>query len=146
MSNPLVKFGVGAAGYCLITVPLAYIWHLVAFKSTYESLGYFSREEPIVAFGFGAILIQGLLLSWIFPRLCRGKAFSAGAAPLLIVMGTYHWSMHVLAEAAKHQIEPLSRWFVLESTYLAIQFFLGGCWLALVYRGQQSVEERADVT
>jgi hypothetical protein len=137
MSKSLVRFAIGAAGYLAITFPLAYVWHLIAFKKTYETLGYFSREEPIVAFGFASILIQGLLLSWIFPRLCQGKSFWAGALSLLIVMGKYQLTMHVLAEAAKHQIEPLSTWFALESAYLAIQFALGGFWLALVYREQR---------
>ncbi len=124
----------GTIGYLLIVFPLAYVWHLVLFKETYEKLGYFSREEPIIAFGFMSILIQGAILSFIYPLLWRGKSFIQGAATLFAVMGVYHWSMHVLAEAAKHQIEPLSTWFGLESAYLAIQFGLGGCLLAFVYR------------
>ncbi len=47
----------GTIGYLLIVFPLAYVWHLVLFKETYEKLGYFSREEPIIPFGFISILI-----------------------------------------------------------------------------------------
>lgn len=129
-----MKIVCGTVGYLLITFPLAYIWHLVAFEQTYANLGYFTREEPIIAFGFGAILLQGILLSVIYPYLCRGKSLVSGAFMLALVMGGYHWTAHVLAEAAKHSIAPLPVWFALESLYLAIQFILGGFLFAFVYR------------
>ncbi|MCG8653253.1 MAG: hypothetical protein MI861_25660 [Pirellulales bacterium] len=133
-----LKIVYGTIGYLLITFPLAYVWHLVAFEQKYAELGYFTREEPIIAFGFGAILLQGILMSVIYPSLCRGKSLLAGALTLALVMGGYHWTAHVLAEAAKHSIAPLPTWFALESLYLAIQFLLGGFWLAFVYRSGSS--------
>lgn len=136
------KVALGTIGYLVITFPLAYVWHLVAFKTTYDRLGYISRDEPIIAFGFGAILLQGILLSAIYPQLCRGKSLVAGALTFLGVMGGYHWTAHVLAAAAKQKIEPLTTWFFIETTYLAIQFTLGGFWLAFVNRGK--APERSD--
>lgn len=133
------KILLGTLGYAAVTFPLAYIWHLVAFKSTYESLGYFSREEPILVLGFASILIQGVLLSLIYPRLCSGTSVLGGATTLFLVMGGYHWSMHVVAEAAKHKIEPLPTWFALETLYLCIQFGLGGLLLSLIYRKPDSL-------
>ncbi|MEZ6115173.1 MAG: hypothetical protein R3C28_01150 [Pirellulaceae bacterium] len=129
------KVLLGTFGYLLVTFPLAYIWHLVVFEHTYSELGYFSREEPIIAFGFGAILLQGILLSVIYPFLCRGLTIVRGALTFAFVMGGYHWTAHVLAEAAKHLIAPLPTWFALESVYLLIQFLLGGFLLAVIYRG-----------
>ncbi len=137
------KIALGTVAYLIITFPLAYVWHLVVFEKTYRSLGYFSREEPIIAFGFGAILMQGVLLSVIYPFLCRGKSLVSGAMTLALVMGGYHWSMHVLAEAAKHPIAPLPSWFALETVYLAIQFGLGGLLLASIYRSHDTAHDRA---
>lgn len=128
------KVVLGTIGYLAITFPLAIVWHLVVFKETYNDLGYFSREEPIIAFGFGAILLQGILLSIIYPILCRNKPIVSGALTFVVVMGGYHWTMHVLAAAAKHDIAPLSTWFALESLYLLIQFLIGGLLLAFLYR------------
>ncbi|MCA9014981.1 MAG: hypothetical protein KDA77_06570 [Planctomycetaceae bacterium] len=130
----LKKILLGTLGYAAVTFPLAVVWHLVAFKSTYEQLGYFSRDEPIIAFGFAAILIQGAVLSCIYPFLCCGMPYLKGAFTMALVMGLYHWTMHVLAAAAKQKIEPLSLWFGLETVYLAIQFTLAGLLLAWIYR------------
>ena len=130
----LKKIVLGTFAYAAITFPLAYVWHLVAFKSTYDKLGYFSREEPIIVFGFFAILMQGAFLSLIYPFLCRGMSFGKGALTIALVMGGYHWTMHVLAAAAKQAIEPLPLWFGFETAYLAIQFSLAGLLLAAVYR------------
>lgn len=134
MKTSFLKLMLGTIGYLCITFPLAYVWHLVAFKAIYERLNYFSRSEPIIAFGFAAILLQGILLSWIYPQLCRGTTFFGGVLKFVGIMGGYHWSMHVLAAAAKQNIQPLGTWFFIESTYLAIQFFLGSLWLGWVYR------------
>lgn len=128
------KVALGTICYLAITFPLAFSWHLILFKQTYEDLGYISREEPIIAFGFGAILLQGVLLSLIYPLLCHGLCVTRGTIKFVLVMGGYHWTMHVLAAAAKQSIEPLSLWFALETAYLLIQFSAGGLCLALIYR------------
>ena len=138
------KIAFGTLGYAAITFPLAFIWHLVLFKATYVKLGYFSREEPIIAFGFAAIFLQGIILSLIYPFLCRGLSLGKGAITIALVMGMYHWSMHVLAAAAKQKIEPLSLWFGLETGYLAIQFTLAGLLLAFVYRESPRVSATPD--
>ena len=134
------KMALGAVGYLLITFPLAFVWPLVLFEDTYRELGYFSREEPVIALGFSAILIQGILLSFIYPYLCRGRSPVSGALRLALVMGAYHWSMHVVAEAAKHPIAPLSTWFALETAYLVLQFVAGGLLIAFVYRSSSGPE------
>lgn len=125
---------IGTLGYLLITFPLAYTWHLVLFAQTYDELGYISRESPIIEFGFIAILSQGVLLAVIYPYLCGNRNLLSGASLFALVMGGYHWTAHVLAAAAKQSIEPLTTWFALETTYLLVQFGLGGLLFAYVYR------------
>ena len=46
----------GAGAYLGVTFPLAILWHVVAFRPTYDQLGYFERD-PIFALGFLAILV-----------------------------------------------------------------------------------------
>ena len=132
------KMIIGTVGYLFLVFPLAYAWHLVLFVQTYEELGYFSREEPIIAFGIGSILIQGILLSILFPVLCGGSTRANAVVRFVLMMGGYHWSIHVLAEAAKHPISPLTTWFMYETSYLLVQFILGGIWFSVVYRNELS--------
>ena len=49
------QFFLRALAYVVITFPLAIVWHIVAFRDVYESLGYIGRDEPIFALGFLAI-------------------------------------------------------------------------------------------
>lgn len=132
------RFLLRAAAYVLVTFPLAYLWHLVAFRGLYERLGYFSREEPIVALGFLAIVTQGLVLAGLFPLFRRsggiGEAVTFG-----LIMGLFLWTSQVLAAAAKHPIEPLATWLAIETPYFAIQFGLFGLALGLLDRSSKSV-------
>lgn len=125
------RIAVGTLAYLAVTFPLAYVWHLVAFESTYADLGYISREEPIIAFGLLAILIQGVVLSTACSLLPGGRGRVPAVCGLIAV---YHWSMHVLAEAAKHPIAPLPTWFALETGYLLVQFALATIVLTWVFR------------
>lgn len=136
-----MKILAGTLAYLLVTFPLAYCWHLIFFEQTYQDLGYISRQEPIIAFGFLAILMQGVILSFLFPKLCRGLSYGKSVLLFTAVMGGYHWTAHVLAEAAKHPIAPLPKWFVLETLYLLIQFLLGSLLLGWVYQTPASTVE-----
>src|SRR5687767_14021038 len=122
----------GTVVYAAITFPLAYAWHLVTFADVYDGLHAFTRAEPIVAFGFIAIVLQGVLLSSlyaVFPRTGR---------PLLddvrfgLICGVLLWSSQVLAAAAKHELTSLRTWFAIETAYFAIQFALVGAAFGLI--------------
>ncbi len=127
------KFVLGAVAYPVIVFPLAILWHLVLFKETYDTLGYVSREEPIIAFGFLAIVIQGLMLSYCYPFFQRGGNRWAEAMRFALVMWLFLTSCQVVAETAKHPVEPFAIWFVIEPAYLAIQFVLVALALAYIY-------------
>ncbi|QDU77151.1 hypothetical protein Pan97_42130 [Bremerella volcania] len=130
----MLRIIAGTLAYLIVTFPLAYVWHLVLFQQTYQELGYIGRDEPIIAFGFTAILLQGVILSALYPKICAGMPLFRGVVTFALLMGGYHWTMHVLAAAAKHSIAPLSTWFLLETTYLVLQFSLGTLVFALIHR------------
>jgi hypothetical protein len=47
---------------------VGYIWHLVAFHDVYTRLAIY-RPDPMIPFGLGSMLVQGLIFAWAFPRL-----------------------------------------------------------------------------
>ena len=60
-------FWVVLAAYLIPTFPIAFVWHLVLFEQKYHALRIY-RDEPVIAFGLGSMIIQGAIFSWLFPR------------------------------------------------------------------------------
>ena len=56
----------GTLAYTLSTFPLAVIWHVLLFEEKYKEFGYF-QGEPSFLLGFATILIQGAVLSFLYP-------------------------------------------------------------------------------
>jgi hypothetical protein len=109
---------------------LAYAWHLVFFADTYVRLNDIGSSEPIVAHGFAAIAFQASVLAYLYPRFqCPGHWLKRG-----LCFGADLWTAHVVAEAAKQPIRPLSTWFGIETLYLTIQFTLVGVAFGLIHR------------
>ena len=111
------QFLLSTIGYTVITFALAVLWHIVLFTEVYEQIGYIGREEPGFCLGLISILIQAAVLSYLYPKFKNGLH-------LLLVMGVFHWSLHVTAAAAKNQIHNVPLFFGIETLYLAVQFGL----------------------
>lgn len=126
-------FLLAAGAYALVTFPLAYLWHLVVFADTYEQLGIFNREEPIVILGFLVIVFQGLLLSLAYPLFYRGGAPAKEGLRFGLLAGSFLWSSQVVAAAAKHEVTSLGTWLGIETLYFAIQFALVGLAIGITY-------------
>ena len=63
----LKRIALGTAAYTVVTFPLAVVWHVGLFERQYRAFGYF-EEEPSFALGLLTILIQGAVLSVLYPR------------------------------------------------------------------------------
>ena len=125
----------GTLAYTLVTFPIAIVWHLLLFESQYQSFGYF-EGEPSIVLGLMAIVIQGFVLSLLFPRvgfagsgLLRGLKYS-------LLIGLFFWTSHVLALVAKQNIDGMILFVAMESFYLLIQFGVFGLLIGLIYRNE----------
>tara|TARA_R110000850_G_scaffold242592_4_gene367354 strand:- start:1106 stop:1528 length:423 start_codon:yes stop_codon:yes gene_type:complete len=115
-----------AVAYVLATFPLAILWHMVLFAGPYEEIQYIQREEPGFALAILAMILQGGLLAWGYPRFVQaGFGIKSGLAYSLVV-GFFFWTAHVAAHAAKVEIGNLPLFFVLESLWLLVQFGVFG--------------------
>ena len=121
-------------GYLFVTFPVAIFWHLILLKKAYEEIGYIGREEPIFIFGFLAILLQGFIASAAYPIFCRGQYSVWGAIRYALGVGLFFWTSHVLAFAAKGDIQRLDLFLPLETVYLVIQFGVFGIILRTAFR------------
>lgn len=129
------KFVGAWISYVLVTFAMGFVWHLLVFKKIYDELAIFSRiDDPIIPLGFAAMLIQGAILAYLFPRLRLGGPPLLEGARFGLLAGVFLASSAVLAEAAKQKVTSLPTWLVLESLYYLIQFSLSGILIAYVYR------------
>jgi len=122
----------GTLAYTLLTFPLAVVWHVVIFEDEYRMFGYFDGE-PSFTLGFFTILIQGFMLSLMYPFLnFSGKPVSRGLKYASLT-GVFFWSSHVLAFVAKQVVDSSLSFIFMESFYLIIQFSAYGCIIGLIH-------------
>ncbi|MCA6119057.1 hypothetical protein J6524_29865 [Bradyrhizobium sp. WSM 1738] len=129
------SFWLGFAAYVLPTFPIAFIWHLVLFKQQYNALQIY-RDEPVIAFGLGSMIIQGAIFSWLFPRVFVQGSGSFLKDGLLYGLGAglLSWSFTTLAVAAKHVMVSVPDYVLLETAFTILQFAIVGPLIALAYR------------
>ena len=131
------KLILGAAAYTICTFSLAVGWHVLVFKERYESFGY-PDGEPNFLVGLATIVLQGILLSMLFPMLrAEGSSFQRGLKFALIA-GAFFWTSHVLAFVAKQKVPEVSAFIWMETVYLLLQFGLFGLILGAIHRQRDS--------
>jgi hypothetical protein len=129
------SFWLGMAAYLVPTFPIAFVWHLILFESDYHALQIY-RADPIIPFGLASMIIQGIVYSWVFPRVFAGNRGSVLKNGLLygLSTGLLSWSFTTLAVAAKHPMASISDFVLLETTFTVLQFLIVGPLIALAYR------------
>ena len=132
--NP--KFWMAAASYLVLTFIFAASWHLALFKNIYTRLGAFTRPKPIIALGLLSMVLQALVVAYLYPRLDLGGSPLANGACFGLLLGILMGSNAVLAEAGKNQVGPLGTWIPLEGVYYLLQFTVVGIVIGMVYGGR----------
>jgi hypothetical protein len=128
------KYTLAVLAYAVVSFVLGFTWHLILFKDAYQSFGVYTREPPIFAFGVGSMVLQGLILAYLYPF------FNQGSRPVLtgvrfgLLMGAFMWSVTVLAFAAKITVNPLGTFLVLSTLFHLIQFIAAGALIGWIYR------------
>ena len=130
------RFWLGLAAYVLPTFPLGYVWHLVLFAPQYHALQIY-RPDVIIPFGLLSMLIQGALLSWLFPKIA-GNGIDAPwfwqGLKFGFFVGLFAWTMTTVAVAAKHVMTSVPLFLALETGFTIVQYAIVGPLIALAYR------------
>ena len=127
------RYWLAAATYLVLTFLFASVWHLALFKGVYARLGVYTRPDPIIALGVFSMVLQALVVAYLYPIFFRGGSPLAQGALFGLLLGIFMGSNAVLAEAAKSQITSLSTWIGLEGVYYILQFTVVGAAIGLVY-------------
>ena len=120
--------------YFVITMAWAYPWHLIWFHDLYLSWGAMTREHPIMLLGIAAILIQGVVIGYLYPFFYKGGQPILQGIKFNLIAGLLVYTAMGFATAAKIQIEPVSQFLMYHTVFQLIQFTLTGAALGWIYR------------
>ena len=127
------KIILGTLGYIITSFIVAVTWHFALFPDVYARIGAYSRQEPIFALGILSMLIQGIILSYLFQFYHRGIRPIKEGIIFALIMGTFMVSLTAIAFAAKVEVSPLGTWFGVQIGFHLIQFILTGVILGVVF-------------
>jgi hypothetical protein len=123
--------------YMLPTFPLGYLWHLTVFADFYKSLHVY-REDVLLPFGIGAMLVQGGIWAVLYRRLFEGETVIRGAVRFASIAAPLAWSFMALAVSAKHQMTSPSAFLGIETCFIAVHYAIVSPLIAMVYRGDRN--------
>ena len=104
--------------YLVLSFALGAIWHVVLFKEYYKKLAIYSNiENPRFTFGLSAMLLQGIVLAYVYPLAQNILLFGLGLFMLLT-------SFMVFAEAGKQNTTSLLGFVSIQIAFCAVQAIL----------------------
>lgn len=127
------KYWLAVLAYVFCTFLIAAPWHLVIFKPVYDELAIFTRSEPIIPLGLLSMVMQGLVLSYLYPKFATAGHPVKSGLTFGVLMGILLASSAVFAEAGKQNVTSLSTWLALESVYYLFQFAVVGAIMGAIY-------------
>jgi len=113
---------------------LGMAWHFVFFKELYDSLGIYNREEPIIPLGFASMIIQGLILAYLYAFYANDESSMGKAIKFNLLMGLFLYSVSTLANGAKIQVTSMQSWLLIQLAFHVIQFTISGILFGLINR------------
>lgn len=120
-------------GYSVITLALGMVWHFVWFRDLYHQLGIYNREQPIIPLGILSMLIQGVVMAYLYPFFYKEGHPIVRGIQFGLLMGLYLYSVSTLANAAKIQVASMPVWMGIQALFHGIQFVLAGAAIGLAY-------------
>jgi len=131
------RYLLAVLAYLVPTFATGFVWHLVAFHDLYERLRIY-RPDPIIPFGLGSMIVQGLIFAWMYPRLfdtARG-AWAKSALRAALIFAALSWSFTTVAVAAKFPMTSIGDFVRIETLYTILQFALVAPFMALAWRSK----------
>jgi predicted signal transduction protein with EAL and GGDEF domain len=128
------KIATFTLAYFSITMAWAYPWHMVWFHDLYTSWGAMTRTHPIMPLGIAAILIQGIVIGYLYPFFNKGGNPIFQGIKFSLIIGLMVYTAMGFATAAKIQIEPVSEFLLYHTIFQTIQFILAGAALGWIFR------------
>jgi hypothetical protein len=129
----MTKHVLTVLAYVFATFLTQGVSHFALATDHYATVSYL-RAEPILAFGFLAMLIQGTILSVLYRALSQGQWPLRKAIAFSLTMGAFLASYIAFGEAGKYAVPSVPAWLGVELAAACVQFLIFGVLLGLIYR------------
>ncbi len=106
-----------ALGYIVATFATQATSHFVVFAKHYADVAIL-KAEPNFALGFSSMIIQGLILSFVFEKSTFATESTFDSVKLAWLFGLFLVSYIALAEAGKYSVPNVTSW-------IAVEFLVG---------------------
>lgn len=123
----------GTLTYVFATFATQGVSHFTINRAHYAAVT-FMRPEPIVALGVLSMIIQGAILTYLYPIYARGASNWRRGLGYGVLLGAFFVSYLSLAEPAKFQVPAILRWTLVESVTGLAQFGIFGLMLGIMHR------------
>lgn len=127
------KFIFSTLSYVVISMAVAFPWHMVWFHEVYLQMGAMTRADPIIPLGMLSMVIQGGVIAYFYPFYYRGGNPAVQGIKFSLIIGLLVYTVMGFATAAKMDINPVSTFLLYHSVFQFIQFTLTGAALGLIY-------------
>jgi len=112
---------------------VAYPWHMMWFHDLYIELGAYTRAEPSIPLGMLAMLVQGIVIAYLYPYYYRSGSPILNGIAFSLIMGLVVYSVMGFAMAAKIDINPISTYLAYNAVFQFIQYLVTGIALGIIY-------------
>lgn len=119
--------------YVVLSMIIAYPWHMLWFHELYIQLGAVTRPQPIIPLGMLAMVIQGLVIAYLYPFYYRGGHPVLQGIKFSLIIGLLVYTVMGFATAAKMNINPVSTFLLYHTVFQLMQFIVTGTALGLIY-------------
>lgn len=129
----------GTLGFILISFVVQATSHFAINAAHYASID-FMREEPIMALGIFTMVLQGIVLSYLFGFFPKGPNVFTQGVKYGLLMGVFLGSYIALVEPSKYMAPSVIAWITTEGFASLIQFSLFGLILGFIYKSEKDPE------
>ncbi len=131
----MAKHFLSVMAYIAATFAVQATSHFLINAGHYASVTYM-RKDPIFALGILSMLIEGIVLSYLYSALAKSRNWLADGLKFGWLVGVFAVGYIGLAEAAKYQVPSVGSWIVIESLNAFAQFTLYGLLVGFIHRNE----------
>jgi len=136
-NNDLTSLILGTLAFICISFIVQTMSHFAINVEHFSTIR-FMRETPIFALGLTTMLIQGLVLSYLFTFYSHKHTSITKGITFGLIMGVFFVSYVAFVEPSKYQVPSIQAWMMVEGIAGMTQFIMFGAVLGLIRVKNQS--------